>query len=36
MVLARTIDDPAFSEEIRRAALAQALELIGPGQARTP
>ncbi len=36
MVLARTIDDPAFSEEIRRAALAQALELIGPGHARTP
>lgn len=30
MVLARTTDDPAFSDEIRRAARALALELIGP------
>jgi len=31
MVLARTTDDPAFAEEVRKAACALALELIGPG-----
>jgi len=30
MVLARTIDDPAFADEVRRAARAVAMELIGP------
>ncbi|GLQ94234.1 TetR/AcrR family transcriptional regulator [Dyella acidisoli] len=29
MVLARTIDDPSFADEVRRAARAMALELIG-------
>ncbi|RUL69515.1 TetR/AcrR family transcriptional regulator [Dyella choica] len=29
MVLARTVDDPAFADEVRRAARAVALELIG-------
>lgn len=30
MVLARAIDDPAFADEVRRAARTVALELIGP------
>lgn len=30
MVLARTIDDAAFADEVRRAARAVAMELIGP------
>lgn len=30
MILARTIDDPAFADEVRRSALAVALELIEP------
>lgn len=32
MVLARTIDDSAFGDEVRCAARAMALELIGPGE----
>lgn len=33
MVLARTIDDPGFADEVRRAAQSVALELIGPATA---
>ncbi|SFS01632.1 transcriptional regulator, TetR family [Dyella sp. OK004] len=32
MVLARTVDDPAFGDEVRLAARAMALELIGAGE----
>lgn len=32
MVLARTIDDPAFGDEVRCAAHAMALEMIGAGE----
>jgi AcrR family transcriptional regulator len=36
MVLARTLDDARFGDEIRRAARAIALELVAPPPAETP
>jgi AcrR family transcriptional regulator len=36
MILARTIDDPAFADEVRRAAQTVALELIGAAEGESP